>query len=81
MTFNEWLNRPVYKAQVHTAKLAAALLGLPDGPIATSGWHPIMLFRLLPPYRCEASLRLRKTVADMVRQQRRQGTYKLAKVK
>ena len=80
MTFEEWINRPVYKAQVHTAKTLGHLLGLPDGPIATKGEHPFMYFRVVQAYRCSKSLALRKAVANEVRQTRRNGTYKLEKV-
>jgi hypothetical protein len=34
-TFEQWLNRPVYKVQVHTAQIAKQILGLPDGDLAT----------------------------------------------
>jgi hypothetical protein len=77
MTFEEWINRPVYKAQVHTAKTLGHLLGLPDGPIATTGEHPFMYFRVVQAYRCSKALALRKAVADKVRETRKNGTYKL----
>jgi len=80
MTFEEWINRPVYKAQVHTAKTLGDLLGLPDGPIATTGQHPLMYFRVVQAYRCSKALALRKAVADKVRETRRNGTYKLLEV-
>ena len=79
-TFKEWLNRPVYKVQVYTAKIANQLLGLPDADIATSTNHPIMLLRPLPAYRCAQSLALRKRIADIVRQSRKDKTYKLRSV-
>lgn len=80
MTFDQWLNRPVYKAQVHTANIARGLLAMPAGDIATTPAHPIMLLRLLPAYRCAASLALRKRIADIVRASRRAGTYTLERV-
>lgn len=80
MTFEEWLNRPVSKAQVYTASICKALLDLPAGDLATRGDHPIMLLRLVPKYRTHASLALRKQIADIVRQQRAAGTYNLKKV-
>jgi len=80
-TFEQWLNRPVYKVQVHTAKVARQFLGLPDGNLATSTSHPIMLLRPLPAYRCAQSLALRKRIADLVKQSRATKTYKLNPVK
>jgi len=80
MKFEEWMNRPVYKAQVHTAKTLGHLLGLPDGPIATTGEHPFMYFRVVQAYRCSKSLALRKVVADKVRETRKNGTYQLKEV-
>jgi len=80
MTFEEWINRPVYKAQVHTAKVLSQILGLPDGPLATCGNHPFMYFRVVQSYRCAKSLAIRKAVADRVRQSRKNGTYKLKEV-
>jgi hypothetical protein len=80
MTFEQWMNRPVYKAQVHTAKTLGELLGLLDGPIATRGDHPFLYFRVVRAYRCTRALALRKAVADKVRETRKNGTYKLEKV-
>jgi len=80
MTFEQWMNRPVYKAQVHTAQTLGKLLGLPDGPVATRGDHPFLYFRVVRAYRCTRSLALRKAVADKVRETRRNGTYKLLEV-
>lgn len=79
MTFEEWMNRPVYKAQVHTARIAARFLGL-SGNIATTFDHPMMLLRPLPPYRTAASLAFRKMIADAVRHERAAGTYRLERV-
>lgn len=81
MTFDEWLNRPVYKVQCFTFKLAKELLGLPKGDFVTTGNHPIVNFRAAPAYRDAKALHLRKTVADIVRQKRNSGTYQLQKVK
>lgn len=77
MTFDQYLRRPVYKAQVYTCNVAKQLLGMPGGDIATTTQHPIMLLRLLPAHRCAASLRLRKAVADLVRQKRQDFTFNL----
>jgi hypothetical protein len=71
MTFDQWLNRPVYKAQVKTFNIARGLLGLPDGDLATSGNHPVSEFRVLPKYRTAQGLALRKRVADIARQLRK----------
>ena len=79
-TFKEWLNRPVYKVQVYTAKVASEILGLPDANIVTSTNHPMMLLRPLPAYRCAKSLAFRKRIADIVRQSRKDKTYKLRSV-
>ena len=76
----DYWNRPVYKVQVHTANIARELLSLPAGSLATRPDHPIMLLRPLPAYRCAHSLALRKRIADIVRQSRKAGTYKLEKV-
>jgi len=77
----DYWNRPVYKTQVHTARIAAQILNLPAGNIATRGNHPILYLRLLPAHRCAYSLRLRKQIADIVRDSRKAGTYKLERVK
>ena len=71
MTFEQWLNRPVYKTQCKTFEIAKTLLGLPNGDIATQGNHPVLYLRLVPAHRCEFSLKLRKQVADAVRQTRK----------
>jgi len=71
MTFDQWLNRPVYKAQVKTFNIARGLLGLPDGDLATSGNHLVNEFRVLPKYRTVQGLALRKRVADIARQLRK----------
>ena len=80
-TFEQWLNRPVYKVQVHTAQIAKQILGLPDADLATSTNHPMMLLRPLPGYRSAQSLALRKRIADIVRQSRTTKIYKLNPVK
>jgi hypothetical protein len=77
MTFEQWQNRPVYKTQVHTAKILTAMMGLPKGAIATKGDHPFLYFRIVSRYRCAYSLALRKQVAEKVRESRRNGTYQL----
>lgn len=79
MTFDQWLNRPVYKAQVHTFNIAKQLYGL-SGNVVTTGNHPITYFRLVPQHRCATALAIRKRVADIVRMQRKTGTYQLKKV-
>lgn len=80
MTFIEYLNRPVYKAQVHTFNILRELLFLPGGALVTSGDHPIAHFRVLPQYRNATSAALRNAVAARVRESRRNGTYKLKPV-
>ena len=80
LSFEQWLNRPVYKAQVYTAQLCNALMGLPAGALATPVNHPIMLLRLRPGHRPPASLALRKQIADQVRHLRATGQFKLEKV-
>ena len=76
----EYWNRPVYKVQVHTANIARQIMSLPAGNLATRPDHPMMLLRPLPAYRCTRSLALRKAIADIVRESRKAGTYKLEKV-
>ena len=80
MTYEQWINRPVYKAQVHTANILKMIMGMPSGNIATKGNHPFLYFRVTKSYRCEYSLALRKKVADIVRETRKNGTYKLQEV-
>lgn len=80
MTYEQWINRPVYKSQVHTANTLKVLMGLPSGNLATKGNHPFLYFRLVSSHRCAYSLALRKKVADIVRETRRNGTYKLQEV-
>lgn len=80
LTFEQWLNRPVYKVQVYTAQLCNSLMGLPAGALATPVDHPIMLLRLRPGHRPPASLALRKQIADQVRHLRATGQFKLKKV-
>ena len=73
MTFEEWLNRPVYRVQVTTARELSRLLGLdPLAAHATRGDHPMLHFRLLPPHRTPQALALRKLVADRMRALRRE---------
>lgn len=72
MTFEEWLNRPVNRVQVATARELLRLLGLdPLAAHAVRGDHPLLHFRLLPPHRTPQSLALRKLVADRMRALRR----------
>ena len=64
----------VYRVQCKTAKVLTQMLriGLANNEgLATDMHHPMMLFRLLPKYRNEYSLRLRKIIADEVRSQRK----------
>jgi hypothetical protein len=73
MTFEEWLNRPVYRVQVTTARELSSLLGLdPLAAHATTGDSPLMHFRVLPAHRTARSLALRKLVADRMRALRRE---------
>ena len=60
----------VYKVQCQTAAILRDLWQLPDN-LATRPDHPYMLFRLVPAHRCAASLKIRKMVADQVKQTRR----------
>ena len=80
MTFDQWLNRPVYKVQVHTFNILRQILSLPAGNLATFGEHPLLHFRVLPAHRSAYSLALRKRVADQVRESRRNKTCKLKRV-
>lgn len=80
MTYEQWINRPVYKSQVHTANILKMIMGMPSGNIATKENHPFLYFRVTKCYRCEYSLALRKKVADAVRETRKNGTYKLQEV-
>lgn len=80
MTYEQWINRPVYKSQVHTANILKMIMGMPFGNIATKGNHPFLYFRLVSSHRCAYSLALRKKVADIVRETRKNGTYKLQEV-
>ena len=73
MTFDQWINRPVYKAQVATFNIAKQLLNMPNSDIATSGNHPILHLRLAKPYRNAYSIALRKQVADAMRLKRKQA--------
>ncbi len=75
MNFQQWLNRPVYKAQCRSFKLAQQALGMPElAPaqgLATSGNHVLATFRAYPQYRSPEAIALRLQVADMIRQSRR----------
>jgi hypothetical protein len=73
MTFNEWINRPLYRVHVTTWNQLLRLFNIdPDKPLVTSGNHPIAEFRVLPKYRTVQSLKLRKLVADRMRLLRRE---------
>ena len=68
MTYEEWINRPVYRAQVTTARMLRHMLNLDVmAALATSPEHPIALLRLRPQYRCARSRAIRKALADRVR--------------
>jgi hypothetical protein len=72
MTFEEWLNRPVYRAHVTTARELSRLVGLdPLAAHATIGDSPLLHFRVLPAHRTARSLAIRKLVADRMRVLRR----------
>lgn len=72
MDFEQWINRPLYRAQVTTYRLYVEMLGLEQGKAyATPGNHPLALLRLLPAHRCEQSKALRKALADQVKTLRR----------
>jgi len=73
MTFEEWLNRPLYRAHVTTARELSRLVGLdPLAAHATTGDSPLLHFRLLPAHRTARSLAIRKLVADRMRALRRE---------
>jgi hypothetical protein len=61
----------VYKVQCKTASVLKNIWNLPHN-LATDMNHPMMLFRLVPAYRCAKSIQLRKMVADKVREIRKQ---------
>ena len=72
MTFEEWLNRPVYRVHVTTARELSRLVGLdPLAAHATIGDSPLLHFRLFPAHRTARSLAIRKLVADRMRTLRR----------
>ena len=72
MTYEEWINRPVYRAQVTTARMLRYMLNIDVmAALATSPDHPIALLRLRPEYRCARSRAIRKALADHVRALRR----------
>lgn len=80
MSFEEWKQRPVYKAHCATFKAACALSGLQlaagEGLAtshtarATSG---LTTFRCLAPFRDAAATALRSKVAQHMRERRRQA--------
>ena len=71
---DQWQKRPVYVVQCRTFNVLLDMLNIThtthEGGIATQGNHPIMYFRVVPAHRCDYSKRLRKMVADKVREQR-----------
>ena len=72
MTFEEWLNRPLYRVHVTTARELSRLVGLdPLAAHATIGDSPLLHFRVLPARRTAQSLAIRKLVADRMRALRR----------
>lgn len=75
MTYEEYQRRPVYRAQCATFAICREFLGAPSGDLATGPDHPILYFRVLPPYRNAYSLALRKQIADIVRAKRRGPTH------
>ena len=80
MTFEQWINRPVYKAQCFTASILRDLYGLPNGDIATRGddtGHPLNYFRVVHAYRCAKSREIRKRVAKAAIELR--ATYRQAR--
>jgi len=73
MTFEEWLNRPLYRVHVTTARELSRLVGLdPFAAHATTGDSPLLHFRVLPARRAARSLAIRKLVADRMRALRRE---------
>lgn len=64
----------VHRVQCHTFAICREFLGAPSGDLATGTDHPILYFRVLPPYRNAYSLALRKKIADLVRAKRRETT-------
>lgn len=68
-TENMTAHERVYTVQCFTFSMCLKLLSLPesDTGLATPINSPVMYFRLKPAYRCAFSLALRKQVADMVR--------------
>lgn len=67
MTFEQWMQRPVYVVQVLTWRIACARN-------LTSGHG----FRALPGRRSNAAMSARNEVADLVRVMRRDGSCKRA---
>ena len=77
MSFEEWKNRPVYKAQCFTASIAHMLCGIHTRPgegrvsaYGDPGKEGLNLFHCLPPYRNEAAKSLRNRVAHHIKQMR-----------
>jgi hypothetical protein len=64
----------VYRVQCRTFAICREFLGAPSGDLATGTDHPILYFRVLPPYRNAYSLALRKKIADLARAKRRKAT-------
>jgi len=62
----------VYRVQCKTFAVLLDLWKLPEN-LATTPDHPVMLFRVVPAYRCPKSLQIRKMVADKVRAMRNQN--------
>src|SRR5450830_899857 len=80
MSFEQWKNRPVYKAQCHTESIARQLCGIHLRPGEGLGMvlgerraDGLTLFRCLPPYRDEAAKGLRRRVAEFVLSERRKA--------
>jgi len=64
MTFDQWLNRPVYKAQVIAFRRAKELCGIdPNANLAAHGGHPLCTFNALPGHRDPYAKALRDMVA------------------
>jgi len=64
MTFDQWKNRPVYKAQCVGFRRAKELCKIdPDANFATHGGHILSTFRALPGYRDKYAQALRDLVA------------------
>lgn len=74
MTYEEWKNRPVYKAQCVTWRRACELTRIPypenEEGLALPGVHPICTFRALPGYRDAFAKALRDMVALSIKMDR-----------